>query len=224
LVLRKSNSTAIAPLALRGGSETRVLFSRVLSSKRLFLGLDLPSSCETALLALDPHLTGMRWLPEEQLHLTLSFLGDVEAPAEDRLREVRVPPFFLPLRGVGVFNSRGRPSVAWAGVGKGHPHLFVLHRRLQDAVLYAGLEANLKPFHLHVTVGRAKGIFQQALQPFLRSHEETEFGLVKGDRLCAVFERASGGRDPSKYRCLDMFTGSGTVDEVALKPSEAGRY
>ena len=56
------------------------------------------------LLGLDPHLTGLRWLPEEQLHLTLSFLGEVEASAEDRLRqtlaEVRVPPFFLPLRGV----------------------------------------------------------------------------------------------------------------------------
>jgi 2'-5' RNA ligase len=95
------------------------------------------------------------------------------------LREVRVPPFFLPLRGVGVFNSRGRPSVAWAGVGKGHPHLFALHRRIQDAVLCAGLEANLKPFHPHVTIGRAKGISQQTLQPFIRSHAETEFGLVR---------------------------------------------
>jgi len=156
---------------------------RVLPSKRLFVGLELPSSCKTALLALDPHLSGLRWLPQEQLHLTLTFLGDVEAPAEDRLREalreVRVPPFFLPLRGVGVFNSRGRPSVAWAGVGQGHPHLFALHRRIQDAVLCAGLEANLKPFHPHVTIGRAKGISQQTLQPFLRSHAETEFGLVR---------------------------------------------
>ena len=155
----------------------------MLPSKRLFVGLELPSSCKTALLALDPHLSGLRWLPREQLHLTLSFLGDVEAPAEDRLREalreVRVPPFFLPLRGVGVFNSRGRPSVAWAGVGKGHPHLFALHRRIQDAVLCAGLEANLKPFHPHVTIGRAKGISQQTLQPFIRSHAETEFGLVR---------------------------------------------
>jgi RNA 2',3'-cyclic 3'-phosphodiesterase len=41
------------------------------------------------------------------------------------------------------------------------------------------VEANLKPFHPHVTIGRAKGISQQALQPFLRSHAETEFGLVK---------------------------------------------
>ncbi len=135
------------------------------------------------LLALDPHLNGLRWVPEEQLHLTLSFLGDVETPAEDRLREtlsqVQVPPFFLPLRGLGVFNSRGRPSVVWAGVGRGHPHLFALHQRIQDAVLHAGLEANLKPFHPHVTIGRAKGISRQALQPFLRSHAETEFGLEK---------------------------------------------
>jgi RNA 2',3'-cyclic 3'-phosphodiesterase len=155
----------------------------VFPSKRLFVGLELPSSCKLALVALDPHLSGLRWLPEEQLHLTLSFVGDVEAPAEDRLREalreVRAPPFFLPLRGVGVFDLRGRPSVVWVGVGQGHPHLFTLHRHIQDAVLHAGLEPDLKPFQPHVTVGRTKGISRQALQPFLRSYLETEFGLVK---------------------------------------------
>jgi 2'-5' RNA ligase len=155
----------------------------VLPSKRLFVGLELPSSSKIALLALDPHLTGLRWLSAEQLHLTLSFLGDVEASAEDRLREalreVRIPPFFLPLRGVGLFNSRGRPSVVWAGVGNGHPHLFALHRQVQHAVLHAGLEADLKPFHPHVTLARAKGISRQALQPFLRNRAETEFGLLR---------------------------------------------
>jgi len=164
--------------------EARVaLWLQVLPAKRLFVGLELPLSCKRALVALDPHLTGLRWLPEEQLHLTLSFLGDVVAPAEDQLHEalraVRVPPFFLPLRGVGVFNARGRPSVVWAGVGKGHPHLFALHRHVQDAILHAGLEPDLKPFHPHVTIGRAKGISQQALQPFIRNHAEAEFGLVK---------------------------------------------
>jgi RNA 2',3'-cyclic 3'-phosphodiesterase len=151
-------------------------------SKRLFVGLELPSACKSALFGLNPHLPGLRWLPEEQLHLTLSFLGEVEMPAYDRLRqvlgEVRVPPFFLPLRGMGMFNSRNRPSVVWVGVGKGHPHLFGLHRRIQDSLLSAGLEPNLKPFHPHVTVGRANGISNQALQPFMRSHAETELGLV----------------------------------------------
>ena len=155
----------------------------MLPSKRLFAGLELPASCKTTLLSLDPHLTGLRWLAQEQLHLTLSFLGSVETPEEDRLREalceVRVPPFFLPLCGVGVFNVRGQPSVAWAGVGKGHPHLFLLHRRIQDAALHAGLEPDLKPFHPHITIGRAKGISHQALKPFIHRYAEADLGLFE---------------------------------------------
>jgi len=159
------------------------LFFLMLPSKRIFVGLELPASCKTTLLSLDPQLTGLRWVVEEQLHLTLSFLGNVDTVAEDRLREaldqVRVPPFFLPLCGVGVFNVHGQPSVVWVGVGKGHPHLFLLHRRIQDATLHAGLEPDLKPFHPHVTVGRAKGISRQALQPFIRQHAEADLGLFE---------------------------------------------
>jgi RNA 2',3'-cyclic 3'-phosphodiesterase len=133
--------------------------------------------------ALNPNLTGLRWLPEEHLHLTLSFLGDVESQVEDQLREalgrVRVPSFFLQLRSVSVFESRGLPTVVWVGVGKGHPHLFELHRRIQNAVLNVGLEPDLKPFHPHVTVARAKSISRQTLQPFLRCHAKEEFTLVK---------------------------------------------
>lgn len=145
--------------------------------------MELPASSKSELVALDPHLHGLRWLPEDQLHLTLSFLGDVDAEAEGRLREalrqVHVAPFFLPLSGVGAFNARGQPSVVWVGVGRGHPNLFALHKHVQDAVLHAGLEADLKPFHPHVTVGRARGISKQALQPFLRTHAKSEFGLFK---------------------------------------------
>jgi 2'-5' RNA ligase len=170
----------------------------VLPSKRLFVGLELPASCKATLFGLDPFLSGLRWLPEEQLHLTLAFLGQVEASVETRLRQalgnVRVPPFFLPLRGVGVFNSRRRPSVVWVGVGKGHPHLFALHRRIQDAVLQVGLEADLKTFHPHVTIGRGNGISEQTLQPFLRSHAESEFGLfnVTGFELYSSVLAAGG--------------------------------
>jgi 2'-5' RNA ligase len=105
--------------------------------KRLFIGLELPLSSRTMLTGLDPHIRGVRWLPVEQLHLTMSFLGQVEAGREETLRAVlagvRVPPFFLPIQGVGVF-GRERPTTVWAGVGKGHPHLFALHKHVQDAV------------------------------------------------------------------------------------------
>jgi 2'-5' RNA ligase len=112
----------------------------------------------------------------------MSFLGDVAAPQEECLREalgrVQVPGFFLPIQGVGTFGG-GRPTVVWAGVGKGHPHLFALHKYIQDAVLHAGLEADLRPFHPHITIGRAKGVSRAALVTFLRKHAETEFGLWK---------------------------------------------
>jgi len=151
-------------------------------SKRLFIGLELPASCQEALAGLDPGLKRVKWLVAEQMHLTLSFLGDVEAGDEERLRqaleEVQVPAFFLPIRGVGVFGG-AHPTVVWAGVGHGHPHLFALHKRVQDAVLHAGLEPDLRPFHPHITLGRANGVSREALMPFLRRHAEEELGLWK---------------------------------------------
>ena len=148
--------------------------------KRLFIGLELPENCRETLAALNPRIKGLRWLPSDQLHLTMSFLGNVEASREEALKtafaEVRVPPFFLPILGVGTFGGP-MPTVVWAGVGHGHPHLFALHRRIQDAVLRENLEPDLKSFHPHITLGRARGVSRAALKPFLRQHEETEFGL-----------------------------------------------
>ena len=151
-------------------------------TKRLFIGLELPESCKEILLQLNPQIKGVRWLPPAQMHLTMCFLGDVDASGEDRLRnalcEVHVPLFFLPVHGIGIFGG-ARPSVVWAGVGKGHPHLFALHKHVQDAVLHAGFEPDLRPFHPHITIARTQGISRAALMPFLRKYAETEFALWK---------------------------------------------
>jgi 2'-5' RNA ligase len=64
-------------------------------------------------------------------------------------------------------------------VGKGHPHLFALHQHIQDAVLHAELEPDLKPFHPHITLGRARGVSRAALKPFLRRYADTEFDQWK---------------------------------------------
>lgn len=150
--------------------------------KRLFIGLDLPDSCKEVIEGLDPGLRGLRWVQSRHLHLTLSFLGDIGEDHETDLRAtlslVRVPPFFLPLQGAGFFKSRGQPSVVWIGVGKGHPHLFALHHHIQDAVLKAHLEPDLKPFHPHITVGRCRGVSSQALRPWVLRNESAEFGLI----------------------------------------------
>lgn len=151
-------------------------------AKRLFIALELPETCRKTLSALNPNLKGLRWLPEHQLHVTLSFIGEVNPTKEDLLRaalgKVRIPEFFLPIQGIGTF-GRAWPTVVWAGLGNAHPHLFVLHRRVQEAVLRAGLEPDLKPFHPHITLARATNLSSAALLPFLRRYAEVELGLWK---------------------------------------------
>ncbi len=163
-------------------------------TKRLFIGFELPGSIRTELASLDLHIKGLRRIATEQLHLTMSFLGDVAPEREEELRErlekVHVPAFFLPVAGVGTFGGE-RPTLIWAGVGKGHPHLFALHQHIQDAVLQAELEPGLKPFHPHITLGRMRGVSRAALKPFLRRYAETEFGLWKVTGFALFSSRVS---------------------------------
>jgi 2'-5' RNA ligase len=176
-------------------------------AKRLFIALELPESYRAILAALDPKVKGLRWLPEAQLHATLSFIDRVNSDQEARLREalaeVRVPAFFLPIRGIGTFGG-ARPSTVWAGLGKGHPHLFALHKYVQDAVLRAGLEPDLRPFHPHITLARVNGVSGAALLPFLRRNADAEFGLwkVTGFAMFSSVLTPAGPIHTLEMRCM----------------------
>lgn len=150
--------------------------------KRLFVALDLPEVVRETLAALSPELPGVRRLRPAQIHLTLSFLGavipDHETILLEKLAAIRLPRFFLPLRGVGTFPAKGRPRVVWVGLGTGHPQLYHLHKRVQDAALAAGLEPDLRPWHPHISIARCKDVNPHALRPFLKKHEAFDAGLI----------------------------------------------
>lgn len=110
------------------------------------------------LAALPLPLRGVAWTPPHQYHLTLRFIGEVAAeqrePIERALAAIRVESFILPLEGAGTFPP-GRPArVIWAGIGRGHPRLFQLRQRVDDALLGCGLDLDVRVFHLHFTLGR----------------------------------------------------------------------
>jgi 2'-5' RNA ligase len=153
-----------------------------MNMKRLFVSLELPPSARQRLAELDPHLRGVRWLAPEQMHLTLSFLGNVsteiqEALAEN-LRMISWKSFFLPLVGLGAFPGKGRPNVIWIGVGTGHPRLFQLHKRVQEAALAAGLEPDLRSFHPHITIARCRDVSSETIRPFLKAHANFDAGMI----------------------------------------------
>jgi 2'-5' RNA ligase len=154
-------------------------------SKRLFVAIDLPDSTRQLLADLDPHTRGVRWTEPDQMHLTLGFFGDVPEDAElifgERLSAVEFGAFFLPVNGVGSFSSRGAPKIIWIGVGKAHPHLFQIHKRVQEAALAAGIEPELRPWHPHITIARCRDVSAQSLRKFLRSNAEFDAGLIRVD-------------------------------------------
>jgi RNA 2',3'-cyclic 3'-phosphodiesterase len=154
-------------------------------AKRLFVSLELPDSVAEVLVRPNPHRRGVRWLAAEQMHLTLGFLGVAAAAAEEKLREhlgaIGFSAFFLPLHGLGIFPGKDRPKIIWIGVGAGHPHLFQLHKRVADAALAAGLGADLRPWHPHITLARCQDVSAESMRPFLRAHADFDTGLVRID-------------------------------------------
>lgn len=123
----------------------------------------------------------------ESLHLTLRFLGHVEAPVLDGLiaaaRGLRFDPFELRLGAQGAFGAGRRVRVVWLAIGTGEGPLAALASRLEAAAREAGLPPEDRPFRAHLTLARAPR--QGASLPALPSPPETpawtvaEFELYK---------------------------------------------
>jgi len=154
-------------------------------TKRLFVAIDLPESTCQLLASLDPHIHGVRWIDPAQMHLTLGFFDDVPEDVDSVLREklsaIEFGAFFLPIVGVATFSAKGTPKIIWIGVGKAHPHLFQIHKRVQEAALAAGIEPELRPWHPHITIARCREVSAQSLRKFLQSNEDLDAGMIRVD-------------------------------------------
>ena len=140
---------------------------------RLFVGLDLPELLRERLTALFGSLSGARWTPPENLHLTLRFIGetrrDVAEEIDDALAAIRGRGFPLTLTGSGVFERAGRPASLWVGVERREP-LEHLHNKIETALQRIGLPPERKRFQPHVTLARVDGIAESALARWMQTH------------------------------------------------------
>lgn len=124
---------------------------------RLFVALRPPAAVrETLLDAMDDD-PGVRWQDEDQLHLTLAFLGEIDRRVEqdlvDGLAAVRSVPFEVQIRGVGHFERKGAASALWAALAP-NEHLARLRQRVVTACRRAGAEPDRKAFRPHITLAR----------------------------------------------------------------------
>ena len=125
---------------------------------RLFVAIDLPGNVREELASLREELPGGRWVAGNQLHLTLRFIGEVEAQQQGdidaALRHVHEDPFSLTLRQVGHFGRPGR--VLWVGMDR-PSGLLALQQEIEAALVRAGIPPEERPFSPHITLARLKG-------------------------------------------------------------------
>jgi 2'-5' RNA ligase len=140
---------------------------------RLFVALDLPFELRQRLADLSVGLQGARWVPPENYHITLRFIGETPAyKAEEidlALAALRGRAFPMTLAGVGTLEKAGRVSALWAGVER-NPALEHLQGKIETALQRAGVPRERRRFAPHVTLARLDNAAAPKLAAWVQAH------------------------------------------------------
>lgn len=161
---------------------------------RLFVALSLPGAVKTQLSFLSGGIPGAKWVPPENYHLTLRFIGEVEGwqaeEVDEALAGIRARPFELSLRGVGTFEKGGRISALWVGAERNDGIAF-LQAKVETALQRIGLEPERRRFAPHVTLARTDRAAPEKLVAFVQAHNLFRAAPVQVD-CCTLFSSRLG--------------------------------
>lgn len=136
---------------------------------RVFIALDIPAGEKQALAdtihclqAAIPY--GVRWVDPAGIHLTLNFLGNVNASlVDDILKAMQCAAesfpgdnFDLQLASLGAFPNERQPRVLWAGIDGDLDSLKGLQEKVDEAISRLGFPREKRPFNPHLTLGRVR--------------------------------------------------------------------
>ena len=150
---------------------------------RTFIAVKIPSAIHQAILQKTEPLQKslgtaiIRWVPIQNIHLTLKFLGDIAPANIDSLTRMlgmeasRIEPFDIYIGGLGSFPSLKRPRVLFVGV-QAPAELEALYRGIESACARLGYEPEERGFSPHLTLGRVKQDASAADQQKIRRISE----------------------------------------------------
>ncbi len=124
----------------------------------------------------------VRWVPPEQYHLTVKFIGEI---AEARWAEIRnrldqaaaeTPAFALSISGLSRLEVRGQVRIIMAEVVSADQRLNRLHRRIDQEFAGLGIPLDTRPLRPHLTLGRVRS--NHSLNKLLRRLEHYAAGRI----------------------------------------------
>jgi RNA 2',3'-cyclic 3'-phosphodiesterase len=180
---------------------------------RTFVSLALPSTAVAAIERLErllsrrtPHV---RWVGGERLHLTLAFLGDLDADARSQAEAIvtdvaaATETFALGLGGVGAFPGPDRARIVWVGCATGASETTRFQETLAHALAPVGYVQEPRGFSPHVTIGRVRGVARLGTlldDPALQDWTTAEWTVTDVDVQASEL-RSEGPRYTVLRRC-----------------------
>jgi len=172
---------------------------------RLFVALRPPKEMRATLLALMGGVPGARWQNDDQLHLTLSFIGEVDRHKADdiaaALTAIDRPRPTIALQGGGSFDHKGQVHSIWAGLAPDEA-LHQLHDRVNRALVAAGAAPEQRAFKPHITLARL-GKAAGPVEPFLGRIAGLASAPVTLDAFLLFESRL--GREGASYEAVGRY-------------------
>ena len=167
---------------------------------RLFVALALPAAIKAQLALLSGGIPGAKWVPPENYHLTLRFIGEVESwraeEVDEALANIRARQFELSLRGVGTFEKAGRIHSLWVGAER-NDALTHLQNKVETALQRIGLPPERKRFSPHVTIARTDRAPPEKVIAYVQAHNLFRAAPVQVDYFTLFSSRL--GKEASVY-------------------------
>lgn len=156
---------------------------------RIFCAVELPEDVRARVAA---HIARLRaaaadlplkisWERAEKLHLTLKFLGEIEAERIESLQHAAeraagsVEKFEARLQDGGAFPARGNPRVLWLGLQDETDAIARLQERLEAECARENFPREARPFHPHITIARIRVPAAAPARHLAKLHSEMKF-------------------------------------------------
>jgi 2'-5' RNA ligase len=168
-----------------------------MSLLRAFIAVEIPLAIREAVCNATEPLqksigSAVRWVPMQNMHLTLKFLGDVSQSNVEMLSEMLHAEadlfqcFDLHLGGIASFPNLKRPRVIYIGI-QAPPTIEALQRGIESASRRLGYESEERSFSPHLTIGRVKQTVSPTEQQAIRrALEETRIDSLGTARVDSV--------------------------------------
>ncbi len=161
--LKAHDSKSCIPLTGDRGFKSHPLRNKKM---RVFLAFDVPEDIKNQihqiLVEKKKHLTGVKWVERENLHITCKFLGEINAQQLESLDKMLNEHFNngfsvkIRLSGFGAFPNFKRPRVLWVGVEGEKENILQIWEKVENITRQMKIGDPEKDYTPHLTIGRVK--------------------------------------------------------------------